>query len=229
MFDHYEGGALLAIDRSQPLFEIGEHGGIDAAGRFVEQHQPWTAHERHGGIEQLLLAVRQATGRLAGEMIEFEEPDHLVGCFGQPGVGGTEQPRYHVAPMLLAGEDEVFAHRQLWKHLKQLKGAADPEAIELGRTEPGDDFAVDLDLSGARHELAENTIEQRRLSASVGPDQPKDLTLQDVEADAVDRRDAAKALSDIADFKHRGHRAVSNLDLARARSADAALVRRSVR
>jgi len=33
--------------------------------------------------------------------------------------------------MLLAREDQVFAHRQLWEHLQQLEGAADAEAIEI--------------------------------------------------------------------------------------------------
>ena len=38
-----------------------------------------------------------------------------------------------------------------------------------------------------------------------------------------------KALADIADFEDRGHGAVSSLDFATARNADATLVRRSLR
>ena len=77
-------------------------------------------------------------------MVELEEADHLVGGRGQSGIGGPEQPRQHGALMLLPGEDQVFAHRQLRKHLQQLEGAADAEPVELGGPHAGDDLAVDL-------------------------------------------------------------------------------------
>src|SRR5450432_2156034 len=50
-----------------------------AARRLVEQDEARPAHEGHRGVEQLLLAVGQAAGRLAGETVELEEPHHLVG------------------------------------------------------------------------------------------------------------------------------------------------------
>ena len=104
-----------------------------------------------------------------------------------------------------------------------------PRLIELGRPQAGDDLAVDLDLATGRRELAEDAVEQRGLAAAVRADQAEDLALLHVEADAIDGLDAAKALLDVADFEDRGHGAVSSRDLATARSADAALVRRSAR
>ena len=131
--------------------------------------------------------------------------------------------------MLLPGEDEIFPHRQFRKHLQELEGAADAKAIQLGRPQAGDDLAVDLDLATGRRELAEDAVEERGLAAAVRADQAEDLALLHVEADAIDGLDAAKALLDFADFEDRGHGAVSSRDLATARSADAALVRRSAR
>ncbi len=84
-------------------------------------------------------------------------------------------------------------------------------------------LAVDLHLAAVWRELAENAIEQRGLAAAVRADQPENLALLHVEADAVDRGDAAETFADIADFEHRGHGAVSSLDLVTARSADAIL------
>ncbi len=98
---------LIAARRS---FELGEHGEVDAAGGFVEQDQPRPAHECHGGIEQLLLAVGQAASGFTGEMVELEELDHPIGDFGQACIGGTEQPGHHAAPMLLSGKNEIFAY-----------------------------------------------------------------------------------------------------------------------
>ena len=62
-----------------------------------------------------------------------------------------------------------------------------------------------------------------------GPIRPRISPSLHVEADAVDRGDAAEALLDVADLEDRGHGAVSSLDFATARSAEAALVRRSAR
>src|SRR6266704_5702108 len=131
--------------------------------------------------------------------------------------------------MLLPGEDQILPHRQFWKHLQKLERAADAETIQFGRPQSSDDLAVDLDLAIGRRELAENAVEQRGLAAAVRADQPEDFALLHVEADAVDGFDAAKALFDVGDFENRGHGAVSSRDLATARNAEAALVRRSAR
>jgi hypothetical protein len=131
--------------------------------------------------------------------------------------------------MLLAGEDQVLPHRQFWKHLQKLEGAADAQTIEVRRPQSGHDLAVDLDLTTGRRELAEDAVEERGFAAAVRADQAEDLALLHVEADAIDGLDATKTLLDLADFEDRGHGAVSSLDLATARSAEAALVRRSAR
>src|SRR5580765_6550880 len=102
--------------------------------------------------------------------------------------------------MLLAGEDQVFPHRQFRKHLKQLEGAADAEPVQIRRPEPGHDPAIDLDLAAIRLELAENAVEERGFAATVRADQAEDLTLLDVEAHAIHRGDAAEILFDIADL-----------------------------
>src|SRR5438270_4147349 len=131
--------------------------------------------------------------------------------------------------MLLSSEDQILPHRQLWKYLQELEGAADAQTIQLRRPQSGDDRAVDLHLATRRRELAENAVEERGLAAAVRADQAKDFALPHVEADAVDRFDATNTLFDAADFEDCGHGAVSSRDLATARNADAALVRRSAR
>ena len=88
-----------------------------------------------------------------------------------------------------------------------------PRRLRSDGPQARDDLAVDLHLAAARRELAEDAVEQRRLAAAVRADQAEDLALLDVEADAVDRGDAAEALADVADFEDRGHGAVSSLDL----------------
>ena len=124
----------------KPLLQIGEHGQVDAAGGLVEQHQPRPAHERHRGVEQLLLAVAQAAGRLrSARWTSLKKPIIRSAASVKPGIGRAEQPRQHAALMLLAGEDQIVAHRQFRKHLQQLKGAADAQAVEIAGAQAGDD------------------------------------------------------------------------------------------
>src|SRR6266568_3757508 len=99
-------------------------------------------------------------------MAELEEVDHLIGGLAQARVGRTEQPRQHVALVLLAGEDQVFPYRQFREHLKQLERAADAEPVQIRWPEPGDDLAVDLYLAAVRRQLAEDAVEQGRLAAA---------------------------------------------------------------
>src|SRR3954465_13608337 len=114
--------------------------------------------------------------------------------------------------MLLAGQDQILPHRQFWKHLQQLEGAADAQTIDLRRPQSGDDLAVDLHLATGRRELAEDAVEQRGLAAAVRPHQPEDLALLNVEADDIDGLDAAKTLFDVVDFEDRAHDAASSFD-----------------
>src|ERR1051325_1941827 len=186
VLDHHEGGALHGVDLAQPLAQAGEHGRVDAAGRHVEQ---------------LLLAVAQAAGFLLRERAEAKEFDHPVGCFAEASVAPSNEAPPHRLLVFLPGEDQVLAHRQLREHLQQLEGAADPEAVELAGPHAGDAAAVDAHLPRRRRELAEDAVEQRRLSRAVRPDQAEDLALAHVEGDAVDRAYAAERLGKIAYFQ----------------------------
>ncbi len=158
-------------------------------------------HERHGAIEQLLLAVGEAAGLLVGEVAEAEEVDHALGRGRQARIAAAEQAAEHVPFVLLAGEDQVFAHGQFGEHLQQLEGAADAEAIELRGAQARDRAAIDGDGALGRVELAEDAVEQRRLARAVRADQAEDLAAADVEGDAVDGFDAAEVLLDAADFE----------------------------
>ncbi len=109
-------------------------------------------------------------------MRQAEELDHLVGGLAEAGIGRAEQTRKHRALMLLAGEDQVVANRELRKHLQQLKGAADAQAVDIAGTHAGGDPAVNPDLAVVRPQLAEHAIEQRGFSRAVRPDDAEDFT-----------------------------------------------------
>src|SRR5262249_7505015 len=83
-------------------------GEFSAARRLVEQREAGTGHDRHRGVEQLLLAVAQPAGRLVGKMAEAEKAEHALRRRRQPGIARAEQAREHAALVLLASQDQVL-------------------------------------------------------------------------------------------------------------------------
>ena len=107
--------------------------------------------------------------------------------------------------MFLAGENEIVAHRELRKHLQQLKSAADAEPVDIAGSHAGRLLAVDPHLALVRRQLAEHAVEQCRFARAVRPDDAEDFAFLHVEGDAVDRGDAAESFAQVGDFEHRGH------------------------
>ena len=67
--------------------------------------------------------------------------------------------------MLLASQDEVFAHAELGKHALELKGAADAKPIELRRPQSGHG---DAHLATGGHKLTQDTGDQDTVEAFTG-------------------------------------------------------------
>src|SRR5215213_7927668 len=201
VLDDDERRALRGVDLAQALAQPGEHGGIDAAGRLVEQHETRSGHERHRHVEQLLLPIAQARGLLFGERGQPEELDHLVSGAAEPGVAPPNQPRPHRSLVLLPGEDQVLAHGKLREHLQELESAADAEAVEVARPLAGERAPVDAHFAGRRRQLAE------------------DLAFVHVEGNVVDGADAAERLRQAAHLEDRARRRIHpNFLLARSSS-----------
>jgi hypothetical protein len=131
--------------------------------------------------------------------------------------------------MLLPGENQILPHRQFRKHLQSWKVRLTPERFSSDGRNPVTTLPSTLTSPPVGVSWPRMQLKSVDLPQPFGPIRPEDLALLHVEADAVDRLDAAKALLDVADFEDRGHGAVSSRDLATARSAEAALVRRSAR
>ena len=68
-----------------------------------------------------------------------------------------------------------------------------------------DALAGEGDAAGIGREGAGDQVEQRGLAGAVRADHREDRALRHLEADAVDRDQAAEALADIVDGKQRAH------------------------
>ena len=114
-------------------------------------------------------------------MRQAEKLDHLRGGLAKAGIGAPEQARRHRTLMLLSREDEVVAHGKLRKNLQQLKCPADAETIEVTGPRTRRDLAVDAHFAGARLQLPEHAIEQRRFARAVRSDNAENLAGADLE------------------------------------------------
>src|SRR5262245_12728328 len=234
VLDDDEGRAPFDVDGLEPVAQAREHGQVDTAGRLVEQRKARTRHERHRGVKQLLLSVAQAPRLLLGKVLEPEKFEHAVRRRGKPSIGWADQAREHVAPVLLARQDQIVAHAQLREDLKELKGAADAQPIEVAGTQSRHRTAVEMHITRARPQLSEDAVEQRRLATAVGTDDAEYLAFVDLERHPVDRDNAAEALLEVAHGEHWTHRAPSlctagsgRVTGASAAPLPAGLVRRS--
>ena len=91
-------------------------------------------HERHRGVEQLLLAVAEAAGLLVGQVPEPEEGDHAIGLGRvSPASRGAEQAAKREPSCSCPARMRFSRTVSCGKHLQQLEGAADAEPVELAR------------------------------------------------------------------------------------------------
>ena len=85
----------LGVEGLKPFAQNAEHGQVHAAGRLVEQNEPRPGHERHGGVEQLLLAVAQGAGELAARCDSAKNPIIRSAASRKPGIArGRTGARY---------------------------------------------------------------------------------------------------------------------------------------
>ena len=65
---------ILLIERTDPLSQVIDHGWIHAAGRLIQQDDPWLGDQDIGKLEQFLLPVRQVGRR---NILERRDPDEV--------------------------------------------------------------------------------------------------------------------------------------------------------
>ncbi len=179
---------------------------VEAAGRLVEQQQLGLGGERARQLDALLRAERQAGDGQVRDRAELAAsrsgppPSRSVrrSCRRTQGRrsasdSGSLREAEWAPTRMLSRTDSLLKAATFWK----VRPMPMP-AIRCGGLAE-DVAAVELDGAGARRVEAAEAVEQRRLAGAVRTDQPEDLALADLEADAVERHDAAEANRDVTD------------------------------
>ena len=108
--------------------------------------------------------------------------------------------------MRVAADQQVLQNGRVLEQLDVLERARNAELGHFVRRQRGQLAPFELDLAGGRRVDAADQVEHRRLARSVRPDQREHLAALHIEADAIDRENAAEANAQVAggqeDFSH---------------------------
>src|SRR5712692_5805761 len=167
---------------------------VAEAAHGLEQDQRRVAHEHPHELDQLLLAVGEIAGVLAGERLQLHEREQLP----RPALGG--------GPVAAGHHQQVLERGQLGEDARHLERAAHALHRDLPRLQSVDALAPEEDAAGVAPLEAGDAVEERRLAGAVGTDEAVDPAGLEAQRDAVDRGDAAEALLDAVDLERRRHR-----------------------
>src|SRR5262245_4801537 len=186
-------GLALAAQTAHGVEQVVEKGAVDAGRRLVEQDQRRIAHEHPHELDELLLAIVQVAGVLAGQLLELHEGEQLAA------------PTLGDGPIAPGHDQEIFERRELGKHAGHLKGAAHALHRDLPRLQAVDALPLEENPAGVTALDAGDAVEHRRLPGAVRADEAVDPSGLEAQRDPVDRRDAAEALLDGIELEHGRH------------------------
>ena len=173
----------LLADRADEAPQVAARLRIEPGRRLVEEEDARVVDERRGDAEALLLAAGKRPHlalRLLGQVDEVQQ-----------------RHRVDVALVEPAEEVQQLDEGQLVEEGRRLELDADAP-LHLARVGLHVD-AVDDGLAAIDRAHPLDHLEGRRLARAVRSEDPEDLALGDLEADAVDRRQAAVLLAQVGD------------------------------
>ena len=181
LLGHQHGELVALLHLADRVDGAGHQDRRQADRGLVDQEDFRRQHQRAAERHHLLLAARQAAGKLAAAL-------------GEAGKGLVTDR--HVARELAArgatvgAEQQVLLDRQFRKQPASLRHQCNAEIDDLfrGAADQVVVDAVDLgdDAAGARPDHAHDAFHQRRLAVAVGAEQHHGLAAADLEGDVVD-------------------------------------------
>ena len=163
---------------------------------LVEQQKSRPGRQRPGDFEALAVRQRQRRGDAVALVEEIEPLQQRAGMRAR---------RADIAAVQQRADDDIVLDAQGRERPHDLKGAGDAAPAHRVGRKPGRSLAGEGDRAFARRQRAGDHVEQRGLAGAVRSDDGEDRALGHLEADTVDRDQAAEALADALQRKQRAH------------------------
>src|ERR1043166_6839662 len=169
--------------------------------RFVCDQQLRLGRHGAGELELAHLDLGKVARHLAGLVVERDEAEVFDAVLvklarrnrrTEPRLDGIEQRN-----------TQILRDRQAVERPRQLERAREPEDGALMRRHPVDLAAVERHAAAFVVQRAADAIDQRRLARAIRAHQAEALARRDAQIDAVERDEAAEALTDLIDLKER--------------------------
>src|SRR2546425_5335062 len=161
--------------------------GADPRRRLVEEDDLRLQRERGSHVEELLVTLRQVSGRHVALVAEAEQLGDLERAFLHLVVSG--QRREQAGPAPESGHDrglERLEDREVGKDLDELEGAGHAEPRQAHRADAADLPVLEAHGARARPRDAGEDVDQRRLAGAIRSDDRDELARVDPEAHAVE-------------------------------------------
>ena len=179
--------------------------GMRQAGHGFVRHEQ-LGLGRHGARELELahFHLGEVARQLVGLALEADKPQELGAALsGFAGRMPGLRPFFHRVDQ---GHAQIVGDRHAVERARQLEAARDPEPGAFVRLEPVDRRAGEPHHAGLVLQRTADAVDQRALARAIRTDQPDPLARRDIEADVVQRHEAAEALAQVFDLEQRlGH------------------------
>ena len=163
---------------------------------LVEQQQLGIGGERARDFQPLAVGQSEAGGALAALVVEVEPAQHVVRVRARIA---------RVAAMQQRADDDIVLDRERRERPHDLESAADPAPANLVGRQAFGALTGESDRAAVGRVDAGDHVEQSGLAGAVRADHRDDGALRHLEADLIDREQAAEALADRLDRKQRAH------------------------
>ena len=182
---------------------------VEPRRRFIEQQQLRPGRKRPRELDALLKAERQIRNHSPADGFQAQKRGQFRGTVLQSPLFPSNQRQRDgigeksAARAAVAADHDVFEHRQGSKQRKILERPADAERGDPVHRIPCQRLPLEPDRALVEVVKARQTIEQRGLAGAVRADQPADCAPRHVEADPIERDNAAEPNGDALDRQQR--------------------------
>src|SRR5262249_43821279 len=200
VLDEHDGDAAL-VEPDEQRDDVG-HLRMRQTRHGLVGHQE-LRFRRHGAgeLELAHLDLGQVARPLVPLVLEAHQAEELGAAVVELGLGEMR---------LRAGVDrvdernaDIVLHGHAGEGARQLEAARDAEMGALVRLQAVQGRAVEAHRSALVVQRAADAVDQRALARSVRPDEAHALAELDVQADVLQRQEAAEALAEIVDLEER--------------------------
>ncbi len=189
-------GGAAQVDVEEETDDLLREIVVEIPGRLVGDQDLGLIDQRARDGDPLLLSSRKLAGEARHAVRESDAAQRLEGDALLPAVIETQDT---------GQKGDVLEDRLPLDEAEVLEDHADrpAEKRDLAARDQGDVAPVDQDLAGARHVLAEDQLEQRRLAGPARAGDETELAARDLEVDAVERRlSGRKSLRNAEELDH---------------------------